>query len=108
MVCDERSRHDILDGVPFARKGLPHLMNRDERSEIMPKDEACRRTGLTARRLNKAAKNGEIPALIIDGEVLILREPFERMLRGRAVASAAGEGDLRVRQSGGGPQSERT
>lgn len=52
--------------------------------EIMPKGEACRRTGLSVRRLNKAAREGEIPAIVVDGEVLILRKPFEKLLRGDA------------------------
>ncbi len=57
-------------------------MREPESSEIMSKEEACRRIGLTARRLNRAARNGDIPAILIDGEVFILREPFELMLRG--------------------------
>jgi hypothetical protein len=58
-------------------------IERPQQSEIMPKAEAAKRTGLTVRRLNRAAKNGEIPSIVIDGEVLILRAPLEAMLEGR-------------------------
>lgn len=62
-------------------------------SEIMPKTEASKRTGLSVRRLNKAARNGDIAAIIIDGEVLILREPLERMLRGEPASPHPPEDD---------------
>lgn len=67
--------------------------NSSDQPEIIPKAEASRRTGLSVRRLNKAARNGEIPALIIDGEVLLLREPLERMLRGKSVQGGREEDD---------------
>lgn len=57
-------------------------VNKPSKAEIMPKDEACRRTGLSVRRLNRAARNGEIPALIVDGQVLVLRAPLELLLSG--------------------------
>lgn len=65
------------------------MVNRPEPSEIIPTEEAARRTGLTVRRLNKAAKKGELSAVIIDGEVLLLREPFERMMKGQRPVALA-------------------
>jgi excisionase family DNA binding protein len=46
--------------------------------------EACERLGISR---NVAARRGDLPAIKMGKRVLVLREPFERMLRGEKVTS---------------------
>lgn len=43
--------------------------------------EAAQRRGITIRAARRAAKAGEIPVICIGGRFLVLRHPFDLMVR---------------------------
>jgi excisionase family DNA binding protein len=45
--------------------------------------EAARRLGLSEKTVHRAIRRGEITAIRIGRRSLVLREPFEELLRGR-------------------------
>lgn len=45
--------------------------------------EAARRLGVSVKAARRAAKNGELPVIRWGNTYLVLREPFEAMLRGQ-------------------------
>jgi excisionase family DNA binding protein len=45
-------------------------------------DEAARRLGVGKNQAYQAARYGQIPVIRIGKRILVLRKPFERMLRG--------------------------
>ncbi len=51
--------------------------------------EAAARLGVSLPTLYAAIRSGQVPALRIRGRVLVLRKPFERLLRGERPADAA-------------------
>jgi excisionase family DNA binding protein len=51
--------------------------------ETLTIDEASQRLGVSVKVTRKAAKAGEIPAIRIGRRLLVLRAPFEELLRSR-------------------------
>ena len=54
-----------------------------EARETLTIDEASQRLGVSVKVTRKAAKAGEIPAIRIGRRLLVLRGPFEDLLRSR-------------------------
>jgi hypothetical protein len=61
------------------------------RSEIVPFDEIVRRLKVCPASAYKAAKRGELPTVRIGRRLLVLREPFERLLRDGNIPEALNE-----------------
>ena len=52
-------------------------------------DEAAKELGIGINQAYAAAKRGEIPTIRIGKRILVLREPFQRMLEGVTPGEAA-------------------
>lgn len=61
-----------------------------KRETIQLWPEAGRRLGLGKSGTYEAAHRGDIPVIRMGGRFLVLREPFERMLRGETLQPAIG------------------
>lgn len=55
-------------------------------SHTLTVPEAGKKLGISRNAAYDAAKRGDLPVIKIGKRVLVLREPFERMLRGEKVA----------------------
>ena len=51
--------------------------------QTIPVKEAARRLGVSPATGYRGARDGSIPAIRVRGRLLVLREPFERMLLGK-------------------------
>ena len=63
-------------------------MNRSaEKRETLSVPEAGARLGISRAAAYRAARQGDLPAIRVGGRLLVLREPFERLLRGKEGSS---------------------
>ena len=53
--------------------------------------EAAQLLGISAASAYRAAHSGDLPVIRIRGRILVLREPFERLLRGDLLEQAVPE-----------------
>lgn len=72
--------------MPNSREETLEVQNGPKRTVGVPSEtigiaEAARRLGLTPKATRRAALSGEIPAIKIGRRWLVLREPFEGLLR---------------------------
>ena len=54
----------------------------EERAETIEVPEAARRLGISRALAYRAAAHGELPVIRIGGRILVLRAPFEKLLKG--------------------------
>ena len=54
----------------------------DQKPKTQTIDEAASELGIGRNQAYAAAKRGEIPTIKIGKRILVLREPFQRMLEG--------------------------
>ena len=52
-------------------------------------DEAAKELGIGRNQAYAAARRGEIPTIRIGKRILVLREPFKRLLEGGSTSEAA-------------------
>jgi excisionase family DNA binding protein len=55
-----------------------------ENAKTLSIREAAERLGVTPETARTAARRGDLPAIRVGSRLLILREPFERLLSGHA------------------------
>jgi excisionase family DNA binding protein len=59
-------------------------MDAKDETKTQTIDEAAKELGIGRNQAYAAAKRGEIPCIRIGKRILVLREPFKRMLAGAA------------------------
>jgi excisionase family DNA binding protein len=64
------------------------LKNSDDDRLTMDIADAAKLLGISPGSTYRAAHIGEIPAIRLGGRMLVLREPFIRMLKGRQMSAA--------------------
>jgi len=57
-------------------------MNAKDESKTQTIDEAAKELGIGRNQTYAAARRGEIPTIRIGKRILVLREPFKKMLAG--------------------------
>lgn len=63
------------------------LSNDRKEHETMPLKEAAHRMGVSLQTARRAARRGDIPAIIWGRSYRVLKLPFEELMRGRSVAA---------------------
>jgi excisionase family DNA binding protein len=64
------------------------LKNSDDDRLTMDIADAAKLLGISSGSTYRAAHTGEIPAIRLGGRMLVLREPFIRMLNGNQMSAA--------------------
>ncbi len=63
-------------------------MHATDKSKTQTIDEAAKELGIGRNQAYAAARRGEIPTIRIGKRILVLREPFTRLLAGSTVEEA--------------------